>query len=179
MYSFFYGHDDICMYLSLRVQNCDIEDQDGLNIFIKYLMKKDIQRMSQLLKRGSKINYQNKYGKTPLHHAIEANLPAKIVKWLVKMGSDPLIQDNQGQSCCDLAAANERYTKIKELQPEPRSAQIEDTLYQKTKERISENKIQTLTIQTSEDEIQLPLANNQFCTESPIRSIETLIDNLQ
>ena len=42
LYSFFYGHDNICMYLSLRVDNCDIEDENGLNIFIKYLMKKDI-----------------------------------------------------------------------------------------------------------------------------------------
>lgn len=42
LYSFFYGFDDLTMYLALRQEDCDIDDEFGINIFTKYLMKHDV-----------------------------------------------------------------------------------------------------------------------------------------
>ena len=40
------GFDDMCMYLSLRTDNVDQEDQiTGENVFTLYLKKRDITRM--------------------------------------------------------------------------------------------------------------------------------------
>ena len=92
-----FNFDNICMYLSLRCKNVDLEDKDGENIFTRYLYKKDLERMSKLLKRGCDINYINtKFGFTPLHHAIEAKMASKFVKFLLKNGANPHIEDFQG-----------------------------------------------------------------------------------
>jgi ankyrin repeat protein len=46
MYAALKGFDQICMYLSLRTQDVDMEDMaTGQNVFSIYLMKKDINRM--------------------------------------------------------------------------------------------------------------------------------------
>jgi ankyrin repeat protein len=39
------GRDDICMYLSLRTKDKEIEDDQGKTIFIHYMLKCDIDRM--------------------------------------------------------------------------------------------------------------------------------------
>jgi len=40
------GFDDMCMYLSLRTDNVDLEDKNtGENVFTIYLKKRDITRM--------------------------------------------------------------------------------------------------------------------------------------
>jgi ankyrin repeat protein len=69
MYAALKGFDQICMYLSLRTQDVDMEDKaTGQNVFSIYLMKKDVGRMKQLLMRGADVNYVNKItGLTPLH----------------------------------------------------------------------------------------------------------------
>ena len=49
MYAAYTGSDDICMYLSLRADNIDIEDsRTGENVFSIYLRKNDLKRMRQL-----------------------------------------------------------------------------------------------------------------------------------
>ena len=40
------GYDEVAMYLSLRAKNIDLEDIDGETIFIKYMRKKDYNRLS-------------------------------------------------------------------------------------------------------------------------------------
>ena len=118
------GFDDICMYLSLRTEDVDLEDKTtGKNVFSIYLMKKDINRMKQLIMRGANINYCNKItGLTPLHTAIEAKLNSKCVKFLLKYGADPHIEDFQGLDCCDKALNIDRYAKIKTfINPECRA----------------------------------------------------------
>jgi hypothetical protein len=52
--------DEICMYLSLRTTDVDLEDNEGNNIFNMYLKKQDKQRCMQLLMRNANINYVNK-----------------------------------------------------------------------------------------------------------------------
>ena len=75
------GYDDIVMYLSLRTRDVDsIDKNSGQTVFSIYLMKSDIHRMKQLLKRGAEIDYFTNYTinsevklLTPLHAAIENN----------------------------------------------------------------------------------------------------------
>jgi len=77
--------DEICMYLSLRSDNVDIEDETtGTNVFSIYLERKDINRMQQLLMRRADVNFCGQSFLTPLHRAIDKRLPVKVVKFLLK-----------------------------------------------------------------------------------------------
>ena len=108
MYAATKGYDHICMYLSLRTDNVDLEDETtGKNVFSIYLEKKDLHHMKQLLMRGSNINYQNKMtGLTPLHYAIENNYNSKMVKFMLTYGANPHHEDPDGNDCCDKAVKN-------------------------------------------------------------------------
>lgn len=44
--------------------------------------------------RGANVNYSNKKeGKTPLHILIDNRMPVGLVKWLIKAGADPHVED--------------------------------------------------------------------------------------
>lgn len=105
------------MYLSLRTENVDLEDKStGFNVFSYYLlMRKDLDRMKQLLYRGADINYVNYKGLTPLHQAIEKEMNSKIINFLLKNGANPHIEDFKGEDCCDKSEVIKRYEKLKKL----------------------------------------------------------------
>ena len=71
------GLDDICMYLSLRTDDVNLEDSlTGLNVLTIYLLKPDLTRCQQLLMRGANVNYTTKReGLTSLHHLITRGAP--------------------------------------------------------------------------------------------------------
>ena len=87
------GYDEMAMYLSLRAADINIDNVSGKNVFIIYLLKEDIEKCSILLMRNADINYVNRFGRTPLHIAIENNLSEKIVKYLLVQGANPFIRD--------------------------------------------------------------------------------------
>lgn len=93
------------MYLCLRAKNLDFEDKStGVTILNHYLMKQDLKRMKQILMRGANINYTTiSTGKTALHLAVENNLPKKVIKFLLKRGADPHIEDKDRKDVCDKA----------------------------------------------------------------------------
>jgi ankyrin repeat protein len=110
------GYDNIAMYLCLRTKNIDHEDsQTGINIFTFYLMKQDLKRMKQVLMRGSDINYSSSKGQTALYYAITNRLPERVVKFLIKYGANPHIEDIDGKDCCDKAKGVEEYSKIPQI----------------------------------------------------------------
>ena len=39
------GHDDICMYLSLRSNDLNSENDEGKTVFITYMLRRDFLRM--------------------------------------------------------------------------------------------------------------------------------------
>lgn len=96
------GFDEICMYLSLRTKDVDVEDTfTGKTTFFIYMQKKDLLRMKQLLMRGSDINYMSsKRGQTALHYAVQKKYPVKIIKFLINSGANPHIEDKHGKDCC-------------------------------------------------------------------------------
>ena len=92
------GFDEICMYLCLRTKNVDQEDNNGKTVFIMYMLKNDTMRCKQLLMRGANINHVNKDFLTPLHFAIENELPEKMIKFLLNAGANPCIVDKNGKN---------------------------------------------------------------------------------
>ena len=77
--------------------------------------------------RGAKINYQNKRGWTPLHFAIEQQLPDKMIQFLLSAGANPHIEDETERDCCDKVQRLKKYYGIPELRenscqihPEPK-----------------------------------------------------------
>ena len=108
------GHNEIAMYLSLRVKDINVEDQEtGHNIFSIFMIKRDILRMHQLLMRGADINYLNrKTGMTHLRHAIDEKLPVKVINFLLKSGANPHILDFKDQDSCDVTKHMSMYKKV-------------------------------------------------------------------
>ena len=58
--------------------------------------------MKQILMSGANINYASNKGFTALHFAIQNELPEKIIKFLIKYGADPHIENRDGKDACEL-----------------------------------------------------------------------------
>lgn len=102
------------MYLSLRSKNLNAEDDEGQTVLVIYLLRKDIDRMKQLIMRGCNINHTSRISKfTPLHWAVEAVLSTKIIKFLLQNGAEKHYEDKDGRDCCDKAQKLERYKEFK------------------------------------------------------------------
>lgn len=115
------GLHEIAMYLSLRVRDINVEDQQtGFNIFTIYMLKQDLLRMQQLIMRGADVNYLNrKTGFTHLRHALEVGLQPKIIAFLLKNGANPHILDYNDQDACDVARSKPLYDHVKAFQSQP------------------------------------------------------------
>lgn len=108
------GYDDICLYLSLRVNDVDMEDPNtGENVFMIYMKQYNLDKMASLLTRGANVNYVNSVTNlTPLHFAIENNMRPSLIKFLIKNKANPHIEDMNGVDCCDKAAEYVQYRKL-------------------------------------------------------------------
>jgi ankyrin repeat protein len=71
MFAALNGYDDITNYLTLRCKNLNIEAKDGRTILIIYLLNKRMGFVRKILSRGADINFQNRFGLTALHYAVE------------------------------------------------------------------------------------------------------------
>ena len=49
-----------------------------------------------LARKGADVNYQDEKGKTALHHGVEKKFDPALLKWLVKRGASPDIEDRDG-----------------------------------------------------------------------------------
>jgi uncharacterized protein len=105
MYASTKGYNEIINYLTLRSNDLDQEDSNGVTILMNYLFKKDLKMCSKLLTRGANINYANKAGCTALHACIEHKIP-ESVGFLLKKGANPHLMDLAGLDCCDKAKSN-------------------------------------------------------------------------
>jgi uncharacterized protein len=46
--------------------------------------------------KGANVNFQDKKGKTALHHGVEKDFDPALLKWLVRLGASPDIKDHDG-----------------------------------------------------------------------------------
>lgn len=66
--------------------------------------------------RGANVNYINKKdGRTALHIVIERRSPVELIKWLLRAGADPHIEDAEGFDCCDRAKQLDMYQNVNKL----------------------------------------------------------------
>ena len=100
-------------YLSLRAKNLNIEDREGYTILIRYLLKNKISMVKRILIRGADINYQNRFGKTALHYAIEESMEESVIKFLLGRGANAHLEDAIGWDCC--SKGKTKYPNIKEF----------------------------------------------------------------
>lgn len=102
--------DEICMYLSLRINNVNVEDwETGYTVLVLYILKENLFRTQQLIMRGANVNHHNRKGFTPLHIAIERNVSRNVIEWLLDAGADPHIEDIKGLDCCDKVHKSGQY----------------------------------------------------------------------
>ena len=96
--------DEIAMYISLRCEDVDQEDRDtGHNALVIYLLREDLARSQQLIMRGANINFpSSKEGSTPLHYAVKNGVSSETIRFLLKSGADPHLEDVFGKDVCDL-----------------------------------------------------------------------------
>ena len=77
------------------------------------IMNNNTQVAIYLIKKGAKLNIQDRNGLTAIHYAVSKNNPA-IVKLLLDKNADPCIKDEDGHTALDYAKMTNR-TKIIEL----------------------------------------------------------------
>ena len=50
-----------------------------------------------------------------MHIVIERRLPVELIKWLLRAGADPHIEDAEGYDCCDRAKQLDMYQNVNKL----------------------------------------------------------------
>jgi ankyrin repeat protein len=70
----------------------------GITPFLACWCWKKFQAAKFLAVRGANVNFQDKKGKTALHHGIEKEFDPSLLKWLVEHGASPDIPDHVGVS---------------------------------------------------------------------------------
>lgn len=86
------GYNEIVNYLTLRSNDLNQEDLNGLTILMHYLFKCDFKMCQKLLVRGANIDYSNKNGKTAIMLCVE-NKIEKAIAYLIKKDANPHIMD--------------------------------------------------------------------------------------
>jgi ankyrin repeat protein len=73
----------------------------------KAALEGDVERVKELLKKGTGPNAQDEKGRTPLHIAAYKG-HVDVVKLLLVYGADPTVKDKDGKTPLDLARAEGR-----------------------------------------------------------------------
>jgi ankyrin repeat protein len=69
----------------------------GVTPFLACWYWKKFDAAKFLAENGANVNYQDpKKGKTALHYAVEKEYDPSLLKWLVKHGASPDIEDREG-----------------------------------------------------------------------------------
>ena len=70
----------------------------GITPFLAAWCWKQFDAARYLAKRGADVNYQDRKGRTALHHGVEKELDPSQLRWLVQHGASPHIPDRDGVS---------------------------------------------------------------------------------
>lgn len=75
-----------------------IEIVVGITPFLAAWCWKQFDAAKFLALRGANVNYQDRKGRTALHHGIEKEFDPRLLSWLVEHGASPDIADREGVS---------------------------------------------------------------------------------
>jgi ankyrin repeat protein len=70
----------------------------GVTPFLASWMWRRFKAAKALALRGANVNYQDKKGRTALHHGVEREYDPALLRWLVEHGASPDIPDREGVS---------------------------------------------------------------------------------
>ncbi len=70
----------------------------GITPFLAAWLWKRFDAAKLLARRGADVNFQDQKGRTALHHGVEKEFDPALLKWLVRHGASPDINDASGVS---------------------------------------------------------------------------------
>lgn len=70
----------------------------GITPFLAAWCWKQFDAAKYLALKGANVNYQDRKGRTALHHGIEKEFDPRLLKWLVQHGAAPDLPDREGVS---------------------------------------------------------------------------------
>ena len=102
-------------YLVQKFKCTEQVDSNNMTILAKYILRKgNFEIAEKLLARNADINFQNSYGQTVLHMAVqEKNYDA--IRFLLSHEANPHLEDANKMDCCDLARENSINNDFPEL----------------------------------------------------------------
>ena len=68
----------------------------GITPFLGAWLWKKFASAKVLAAHGADVNFQDRKGRTALHHSIERNYDPSLVRWLLKHGGSPDVRDRDG-----------------------------------------------------------------------------------
>ncbi len=90
--------DDVPILRILIRAGAPIDEVVGVTPFLACWCWKKFAAAKFLAESGANVNYQDAKGKTALHHGVEKEFDPALLKWLVKHGASPDIEDHHGVS---------------------------------------------------------------------------------
>ena len=103
--------EDIDILRLLIRAGAPIDHVAGVTPFLACWCWKRFDAAKFLAKNGADVNTQDAKGRTALHHGVEKEFEPALLKWLVKHGASPDIQDRDGVSP-RLKASRKRDTRF-------------------------------------------------------------------
>ena len=99
--------DDVENMKLLLAAGAKIDIVVGITPFLASWLWKKFKAARVLALSGADVNFQDRKGKTALHHGVEKEFDPAELRWLVRHGASPDIKDGEGVSA-ELRAARKR-----------------------------------------------------------------------
>jgi ankyrin repeat protein len=88
--------DDVANLRLLIDAGAEIDVVVGVTPFLASWTWRKFEAAKYLASRGANVNFQDSKGKTALHHGVEKEFDPALLRWLVKRGASPDIEDREG-----------------------------------------------------------------------------------